>query len=180
MSVRLSSGKQEGSEELRRSSDNHKKPNYCVYCNNNDNINLKHCSRCGAVSYCGKRCQKNHWKGHQQICDAILSLSSQQQKEIERKGQYQAQLTPKEQNKLVSLIGKQTIVKVFISNMCNDKYVNILWGTGVNISIIGKEYLYSLFPDFFIQNLQDILSESDKMHVRWGKQQEIPYERYVE
>ena len=50
--------------------------------------------------------------------------------------------------------------------MFNDKYVNILWDTGANISIISKEYLYSLFPDIFIRSLQDILSESDKLHVR--------------
>ena len=53
-----------------------------------------------------------------------------------------------------------------MSNMFNDKYVNILWDTGANISIISKEYLYSLFPDIFIRSLQDILSESDKLHVR--------------
>ena len=72
---------------------------------------------------------------------------------MERKGQYQAQLTSKEQKKLVSLIGKQTVVKVYMSNMCNDKQVNILWDTTANISIIGKEYLYSLFPDIFIRNV---------------------------
>ena len=114
-------------------------------------MNLKRCGRCGAVSYCSKRCQKNHRKDHQQICDAIFSLSSQQQKEMERKAQYQAQLTPKEQKKLVRLIGKQTIVKVFMSNMFNDKYVNILWDTGANISIISKEYLYSYFPIFLFE-----------------------------
>ena len=180
VSVRSSSGKREGSEELRRSSDNQKEPHCCVYCNNNDNINLKCCGRCGAVSYCSNRYQKNHWKDHQQICDAIFSLSSQQKKEMGRKGQYQAHLIPKEKKKLVSLIGKQTIVKVFMSNMCNDKYVNILWDTGANISIIGKECLYSLFPNISIRNLQDILSESDKLHIRWGNQQEIPYEGYIE
>ena len=74
VSVRLSSGKREGSEELRHSSDNHKESDCFVYCNDNDKINLKRCGRYGAVSYCSKRCQKNYWKDHQQICDAIFSL----------------------------------------------------------------------------------------------------------
>ena len=47
---------------------------------------------------------------------------------MERKGQCHAQLTPKEQKKVVRLIGKQTTVKVFMSKLCNDKYVNIIVG----------------------------------------------------
>ena len=67
-----------------------------------------------------------------------------------------------------------------MSTLYNNKFANILWDTVANISIISKEYLYSLFPDLAIQNLQDILSESGKLHVRWGNQQEIPYEGYTE
>ena len=67
-----------------------------------------------------------------------------------------------------------------MSTLYNNKVANILWDTVANISIISKEYLYSLFPDLVIQNLQDILSESGKLHARWGNQQEIPYEGYIE
>ena len=62
----------------------------------------------------------------------------------------------------------------------NDKTVDILWETGVNISIISKEYVNNLFPNVVIKNLHDILSDTDKLQVRWGNQEILPYESYVE
>ena len=182
MSIDSKPGKPKGSEELRRPSDMHCKQSHCcVYCNNNiDSVNLKRCGQCRAVNYCSRKCQKHHWKDHQKICDAIHNLSSQQQKEVEMKGQYQAQLTPNEQRKLVSLIGEQTIVKLFLNNQYKSKHVDILWDTGANISLISKDYLYYLFPNIVIRNLEDILSEADKLHVKWGNQQDVPYEGYAE
>ena len=62
----------------------------------------------------------------------------------------------------------------------NDKLVDILWDTGVNISIISKEYVNNLFQNVVIKNLLDILNDADKLQVRWGNQEVLPYEGYVE
>ena len=91
-------------------------------------------------------------------------------------GQSQANLTPKEQKTLIGLIGKQNVVKLYM----NDKPVDILWDTGANISIISKESVNDLFPNAVIKNLHDILSDADKLQVRWGNQEILPYEGYVE
>ena len=49
----------------------------------------------------------------------------------------------------------------------NDNPVDILWETGANISIVSKEYVNSLFPNAVIKNLHDILSNADKLQVKW-------------
>ena len=121
-------------------------------------------------------CQRRHYRSHQKICDAIFHLSNQQKKEVVKRGQYQANLTPKEQKTLISLIGKQNVVKAYM----NDKPVDVSWDTGVNIRIISKEYVNNLFPNIVIKNLHDILSDADKLQVRWGNQEILPYEGYVE
>ena len=53
-------------------------------------------------------------------------------------------------------------------------------GTGVNISITNKEYVNNVFLNVVIKNLHDILSDVDKLQVRWYNQEILPYEVYVE
>ena len=137
---------------------------------------LKTCGKCGVVKYCCEMCQRRHYRSHKKICDAIYLLSNKQRKEVLKRGQYQANLTPKEQKTLIGLIEKQNFVKLYM----NDKPVDTLWDTGANINIISKEYVYDLFPNVVIKNLHDILSDTDKLLVRWGNQEILPYEGYVE
>ena len=85
-------------------------------------------------------------------------------------------MTPKEQKNLTGLTGKQNVVKLYM----NDKPVDILWDTGANISIISKKYVNNFFLIVVIKNLRDILSDADKLQVRWGNQEILPYEGYVE
>ena len=82
-----------------------------------------------------------------------LNMLKTQKKEVVKMGQYQANLTPKEQKTLIGLIGKQNIVKLYM----NDKPVDKLCDTGANISIISKEYVNDLFSNLVIKNLHDIL-----------------------
>ena len=102
---------------------------------------LKTCGKCGVVKYCCEMCQRRHYRSHKKICDAIYLLSNKQRKEVLKRGQYQANLTPKEQKTLIGLTGKQNVVKSYM----NDKPVSILWDTGANISIIirNMEMIYS-------------------------------------
>ena len=137
---------------------------------------LKTCGKCGVVKYCTKMCQRRHYRSYQKICDAIFHLSNQQKKEVVKRGQYQANLIPKEQKTLIGLIRKQNVVKLYM----NDKPVEILWDTGTNISIISKKYVNNLFPNVVIKNSHDILSDADKLQVRWGNQEILQYEDYVE
>ena len=67
---------------------------------------LKTCGKCEVVKYCNKMCQRRHYRILKKICEAIFHLSNQQKKEDVKMGQYQANLTPKEQKTLIGLIGK--------------------------------------------------------------------------
>ena len=62
----------------------------------------------------------------------------------------------------------------------NDKPVDILWEAWANISIISKEHVNNFFRNVVIKNLHDILSDVDKLQVRWGNQEILSYEGYVE
>ena len=59
----------------------------------------------------------------------------------------------------------------------NDKPVDIFLDTGANRS---KEYVNNLFLNVVIKNFHDILSNVGKLQVRWGNQEILPYESYVE
>ena len=94
-----------------------------------------------SCKYCSKMWQRRQYRSHKKTCDTIFHLSNQQKKEVVKKGQYQANLTPKEQKTLIGLTGKQNVVKSYM----NDKPVSTLWDTGANISIIirNMEMIYS-------------------------------------
>ena len=62
----------------------------------------------------------------------------------------------------------------------NDKFLDILRDTGANISIISKAYVNNLFSNVVIKNVHDILSDADKLQVRWGNQEILLYEGYIE
>ena len=175
--VSFKSGKRGRTEELRQSSVNSSiKPQYCVYCQNSNVNILKSCGKCGVVKYCSKLCQRSHWESHQKICDAIVNLSNQKKRKIEKMGQYQAHLTPKEKSTLIGLVGKKNIVKLYM----NDECVDVLWDSGANICIINKEFVNNFFPNIVIKDLCDILSDADKLQVKWGNNNVLPYEGYVE
>ena len=40
----------------------------CSYCDTRSDA-LKKCSRCGESQYCGRTCQRKHWKEHKSICN---------------------------------------------------------------------------------------------------------------
>ena len=129
---------------------------------------------------CSKICQRRYYRSHKKICDEIFLLSDKRKKEVLKRGQYQANLIPKEQKTLIGLIGKQSVVKLYM----NDKPVDILWDTGATISIISKVYVNDSFPNVVINskccNFHDVLSDADKLQVRWGNQEILPYEGYIE
>lgn len=45
----------------------------CIVCG--DTSVAKPCSRCRAVSYCGRACQKAHWRQHQLFCPLLAKLA---------------------------------------------------------------------------------------------------------
>ena len=101
--VPVKSEKQEGTKEVRQSSfSSPSKSQYCIYCQNRNVNILKSCGKWGVVKCCSNLCQQRHYKSHQKTCDAIFHLSN-------KMGQYQANLTPKEQKTLIGLLGTKML-----------------------------------------------------------------------
>ncbi|XP_046851836.1 uncharacterized protein LOC124445170 [Xenia sp. Carnegie-2017] len=50
------------------------KHQFCSYCKKAGE--LKKCKRCYAVEYCDRKCQKNQWKTHKNICHQLLERTS--------------------------------------------------------------------------------------------------------
>ena len=44
-------------------------------------VTIQICSRCKTVCYCMKKCQKEHWKSHQPLCDAIVGMVARETEE---------------------------------------------------------------------------------------------------
>ena len=57
----------------------------------------------------------------------------------------------------------------------NDKPVGILWDNGANISVTSKEYVNNVFLHVAIKNLHNILTNVDKLQVRWRNQEILQY-----
>lgn len=47
-------------------------PNNCYICRTTRN--LKRCSRCHLISYCGSQHQREHWPKHKELCKIILTM----------------------------------------------------------------------------------------------------------
>ena len=47
----------------------------CYFCKKTEK-NLRKCTNCFTAEYCGKKCQKSHWKNHKEVCDRLLSDGS--------------------------------------------------------------------------------------------------------
>ncbi|XP_028405266.1 uncharacterized protein LOC114527776 [Dendronephthya gigantea] len=48
---------------------------FCSYCRK-ENESLQKCTKCYTAEYCGRACQKEHWKRHKIVCNSLLKQSS--------------------------------------------------------------------------------------------------------
>jgi len=149
----------------------------CKYCKTCDvNSKILSCSKCNTVKYCSNLCKNRDYANHNKLCDAIHKLSKQERMKLEQLGQYQSHYTPRKQNKLVNLVGKRSVIRCF----ANDVKTEMMWDTGANISVINKDYLYNLFPNCSIRNLCEILDDTDQFNVKWGNQNSLPYDGWID
>ena len=49
--------------------------NTCIQCREQSRTDLNLCARCRQVYYCGKSCQKKHWKTHRSQCESMRAGS---------------------------------------------------------------------------------------------------------
>lgn len=174
--------------DLRHSSvDKNQPPNNNVNIENN-NVNnicivcqklgekLKKCSRCCSVMYCSRVCQKEGWQDHKIICDAICKLKLDNQQKIENSGQYNSRMMPKDQAKLINLIGRKSEVRCVVEG----EVMDVLWDTGANVSIISKDVIKKYFQNRSVRPLDELVEDSKSFKVCWGDKSVIPYCGWIE
>ena len=131
------------------------------------------CMRCQSANYCGKQCQKLHWKDHNVLCNAIHELSNAKKRTDASNGQYTACLNPKNHAKLIQLVGK----KCTVSCQLGDKKVQCLWDTGAQVSILSEETLRKISPMAKVQDLSVLINADLSLTTANGTQ--IPYIGWV-
>ena len=72
------------------------------------------CSDCEAVYYYSKNCQKTHWSEYEVLCNIISELSRGVSKNIETLSNYNTCYTTRVFNKLLNLVGRESIVNYFV------------------------------------------------------------------
>ena len=99
------------------------------------------CSKCKAVKYCRRACQKKLWPDHKKLCTAISHLDPSD-------GTFVSHLTPQQHATVVGLVGKRCTVNGEI----NSHSVEVLWDTGAQVLIISNEFLKN-FPGVVVKDI---------------------------
>ena len=118
-----------------------------------ERIKFLQCSKCKAVKYCNRACQKKHWPEHKVLCTAILHLSNKENKPLDPSDStFVGHLTPQQHATVVGLVGKRCTVNGEI----NGHLVEVLWDTGAQVSIISNEFLRN-FPGVAVKDISELL-----------------------
>lgn len=143
-----------------------------------DGTNTQRCAKCKTVYYFSRRCQKDHWKIHQPLCDAIVVMNakeSEKEKQWLKKGQYISHLTPKQHNTVIKLVGNRCLVKCSM----NDIPTEALWDTGAQVSIASHEWVTTNLANSEIHPLEELLGDNE-LDLKAANGSSIPFQGWVE
>ena len=134
------------------------------------------CKCCKAATYCNKRRQKEHWPEQKVLCNAIKELSSGKSANSgsPNSGHFPTQLTPKQQEKVIGLVGKRCEVKCQL----NGKPVCVLWDTGSHVSGLSEEFLAHSFSEAQVRNISELIKGDLSLSAANGS--EIPYKGWTQ
>ena len=127
------------------------------------------CSKCKAVKYCRRACQKKHWPDHKKVCTAISHLSDKANKPLDPSdGTFVSHVTPQQHATVVGLVGKRCTVNGEI----NSDSVEVLWDTVAQVLIICNEFLKN-FPGVVVKDISELLDT--KLNLTAADGSEMPY-----
>ena len=148
----------------------------CNGCNQVLEQTFWRCKCCKLVNYCGTKCQRNHWPQHKTLCNAIKQQiqNRKQTTEDANAGIFISHLTPKQHQKVVSLVGRRCSVKAKL----NGKRAEILWDTGAQVSIVSTSFIKRNFPSVLVKDVGELLDGD--LTVTAANGSSIPYIGWVE
>ena len=116
---------------------------------------MKRCKQCQSVLYRSQECQEEHWPEHRVLCKAILHLS------VSNSNYHDpalvSHLTPREQTKVIRLVGRKCMVKCLLNN----SELDVLWDTGAQVSLIPSELLSQQFGGTPIRQMGELIDTVD-------------------
>ena len=110
------------------------------------------------------------------LCNAneYLSNKAKQENVDSSSSAFVSHLTPQQHATVVGLVGKRCTVKGEI----NGQQVDVLWGTGAQVSLISEQLVRRNFPRITVKNISEFLnSELNPTASNGG---EMPYIGWVE
>ena len=129
------------------------KPQCCNYCGTEQNgLTIWKCSGCRLAKYCNTSCQKKHWPSHKAVCHAVQTLGNASARNI-KYSNFVTHLTPKQSSQIAKLVGNQCTITCEL----NGNFVEVLWDTGAQVSIISQKYLNSRFPGIKLKNISELI-----------------------
>ena len=145
-------------------------------CNQGLEQTFWRCECCKLVSYCGTKCQQNHWPQHKTLCNAIKQQlqGTRQTTEDANSGIFVSHLTPKQHQRVASLVGRRCSIK----GKLNGKRAEILWDTGAQVSIISASFIKRNFPSVLVRDVRELLDGDLTATAANGSN--IPYKGWVE
>ena len=131
-------------------------------------------SKCKAMKYCSRACQKKHWADHKVLCTAVLHLLNKANKPLDpNDSTFVSHLTPQQHARVVGLVGKQCTVNREI----NGHSVELLWDTGAQVSIVCNEFLKN-FLGVVVKDISELLDT--KLNLTAANCSEMRYIGWVE
>ena len=141
-------------------------------------VTIHICSRCKTVCYSTKKCQKEHWKSHQPLCDAIVKMiakETEKERQWFNRSQYTSHLTPNQYDTVAKLVGNRCVVKCLV----NDIPTTALWDTGAQVSITSLEWVKENLGDIIINPLEQLIGCAD-LELKAANGTLIPYVGWIE
>ena len=128
--------------------------NKCSGCQKDSTVKFK-CKRCHTQLYCSRKCQKKCWSEHKVWCDSIVDLESRVKSKAFAEVNFMSKscLSPKEEIKLVKLVGRKCTVDCILDEVNN----KVLWDTGAEVALVSRSWLEKHSPGKEIKDVSELL-----------------------
>ena len=147
----------------------------CISCLKDD-VSIFRCKNCHSGCYCSKECQKKCWQNHKPWCEYILKLETQRKEKDIANVNFlsKSSLTPKEEIKLVKLVGQKCIVDCYLDGIKS----KVSWDTGAEVALVSHIWLNENFPEKEIKDVSELLGH--ELFLKVANNSKLEYLGYTE